>query len=155
MIDRWFASRESQSVVGRVSEAPKCMVAESKAAGRQVEVMVPVMESKVAGSADVAVQELKPVHDPNEFEKICARFPGAWEDYLQRKGGDLAPKAVPQLNGTPIDTVAFIPRAKVEWLKLTGFSTVEQIAEISDAQMQDLGTGARTWRKKAREQLGR
>jgi len=38
---------------------------------------------------------------------------------------------------------------------MIGFSTVEQLADMSDEQVQSLGPGARNWRKKAKTLLGK
>lgn len=150
MQDVWFPARESQSVVGRVVEVEKVHPALSREAKKAVYIMVPVMASKVAGSHDISTQELK----PHNRDEICGRFPGAWEAYEKSKGGKVGePEIAPVIDGMPIDKAEFISREKLAWLKLQGFSTVEQLAAISDAQMQALGPGARTWAKKAKQLL--
>lgn len=150
MQDVWFPARESQSVVGRVVEVEKIHPAKSREAQKPVHLMVPVMASKVAGSHDISTQELK----PHNRDEICARFPGAWDAYVKSKNGKVGePEVMPDIDGMPIDRADFIAREKLAWLKLQGFSTVEQLAAISDAQMQSLGPGARTWAKKAKQLL--
>jgi len=148
MHDKWFPATDSQQVVGRVIEVPKVHPKMSKEEGREVTFLVPVMEARVAGSQDVSHQQLK------EFnrEEICRRFPGAWEYYMKSKGEALHVEPVRQV-GTSIDEIDFIPRAKITWLKTIGFSSVEQLAEMTDAQTQQLGTGSKLWRKKAKEFL--
>lgn len=149
---QWFRAVDSQNVMGRVVEIDKVHAAKSREAGREITFKQPVMESKVAGSSDISHQQLK---DWNKKE-ICARFPGAWEAYEASK---VSTSPVPDysvtMDGTPIEKADFIPAAKREWLKLTGFITVEQLAEMNDHQMQELGQGARTWKKKAKELLAK
>jgi hypothetical protein len=47
-----------------------------------------------------------------------------------------------------------MPREKLAWLAELGFSTVEQIANMSDTTVQNL-KGAAKWRKQAQEFLKR
>lgn len=151
----WFPAVESQNVVGRVVEHEKVHPAMSRERGEPVKIMVPVMEAKVLkDSSDVSTQEIKP-HKQDEFKKIIGRFPGAWEAYIKSKGSALGDaEEVAPIKGMPIDkAVAFLPKEKVGWLKTIGFTTVEQLAEMSDAQVVSMGTGARTWRKKAQQLL--
>lgn len=148
----WFPALDSQSVVGRVVELEKPHPAKSREAQRPINVLVPVMLHKVAGSADYSVTELKP-HTKGE---ICARFPGAWEYYEKQKAStpeQPAEIAVPA--GTPIDKADWIPREKLAWLAMQGFQSVEQLAAMSDTQIQTLGPGARTWAKKAKQFLAK
>jgi hypothetical protein len=150
MRDVWFPAKESQSVVGRVAEVEKLHPAKSRAAQKPVYIIVPVMESKVASSHDISHQELK----EHNRDQICARFPGAWEYYEKQKASK--PKDEPQeiiFEGMPIAKADFIAREKLSWLSMQGFNTVEQLAGMSDAQIQEMGQGARTWRKKAQQLL--
>ena len=150
MSEVWFPMLGSQRVAGRVIEIEKTHGARSREEKRTVNIMVPVMASRVAGEHDISHQEIKE-HNRSE---ICARFPGAWEDFQRRKDQAAPmPAELPEIKGTPIDRADFIVRDKLAWLKLQGFSTVEQIAAIDDAQMQKLGPGARTWKKKAATML--
>jgi len=148
----WFPAVDSQQVVGRVVEIEKEHQARSREAKRPVKIVVPAMLHKVVTSDDYSVTELK---DHNR-EEVCARFPGAWEHYVKLKGAPPAkPEELPEIKGTPIDQADWIAREKLAWLKLQGFSTVEQLAGMSDAQMQQLGAGARTWKKKASQYLSK
>jgi len=154
---QWFPAVDSPVVVGRVVEIEKPHTLKSKEAGEQVYVMVPAMEHKVLkDSADTSFQEIK----PHTKDKLLRRFPGAWEAYMRRKGEEETqveipkPAVVAAVKGTPIDeAIAFMPKGKVGHLKLIGFTSIEQLAEMSDEQTQSLGPGARNWRKKAREML--
>lgn len=154
MRQEWFPAAESQAVVGRVVDVEKIHPAMSREKGQAVYIMVPVMEAKVLkDSADVSHQELK----PHNREQICARFPGAWDAYMAKKAANARPieepEILPPLNGTPIDQAKHIPKEKIAWLKTIGFSTLEQVAEMSDAQVQSFGPGVRGWRTKTRQQL--
>ena len=148
---KWFPQKGSQSVVGRIVEIEKLHAALSREAQRPVNIMVPCMEMKVLrDSADVSFKELK----PHNKAQICADFPGAWEHYESLKGAEIGKtEEVPPINGMPIDRADYIPREKLAWLKIQGFSTVEQLAEMSDSQVQSLGPGARNWQKKAKALL--
>ena len=151
---RWFQSKESTTVVGRIVDHEKLNAKQSRLQNKRVYMTVPVLESKVPGqSNDICVQELK------EFnaEELKARFPGAWEFYNEHKS---APKVeqtvvyeVPK--GTPLHQADFVPRERQAWLFEQGISTVEQLRDMSDTTVQNLGRGALTWRKKAREFLER
>ena len=145
MSELWFPSREWGNVVGKVMEVEKEHPGKSRELGRSVKIMVPVMASKVAGSYDVSTQEIK---DHNRAS-ICGRFPGAWEAYEKERGAAPAEPAEVVSTGTSLDKLTFIPREKMAWLKIQGFSNAEQIANLSDADIQKLGPGARGWRKKA------
>lgn len=142
--DLWFPSSESQQVVGRFIDVESDDIAASKKAGKLVKMWRPALETKVVGSHDVSVQVVKPF---NEIQ-LRARFPGAWEHYEAKKKGNPPPKIDP-VDGVPIEEANFIGKEKLAWLKMQGFVTVEQLATMSDAQIQNLGHGARTWKKKA------
>jgi hypothetical protein len=157
MRQEWFPAVDSPAVVGRVVDIEKPHSAKSREAGYQVYVTVPAMEMKVLkDSSDVSFAQIK----PHTKDQLCKRFPGAWEAYMKRQGEEEThveiPKAkvVASVKGMPIDeAIAFMPKGKVGHLKLIGFSTVEQLADMSDEQMQSLGPGARNWRKKAQQLL--
>jgi hypothetical protein len=143
---------ESQQVVGRFIDIEIVDAAASHKEQRQIMKWVPALESKVAGSFDVAHQRVKPFND----KALQSRFPGAWEHYEKEKAkaeANPVEDEAPSIPGTPIDRLDFIPREKLVWLQMQGFSVVEQIATLSDAQMQTLGTGARNWKKKASQFL--
>jgi hypothetical protein len=161
MADRWFGAVDSNQVVGRIVEIDKPWTAGSKEheqkTGQKTQLYrkVPCMLAKTAGQHDESYDELK------EWKRdaICARFPGAWEHYLAEKAareqGGAPPEVTVAPKGMSIDHADFIPRATIEALKLKGFGTVEQIATMSDAQIQTLGAGARTWQKKAKQLLAK
>lgn len=150
--DKWFPQKGSQAVVGRIVEVEKLHPAKSREANRPINVLVPCIETKVLkDSADVSVRELK----PHNRDQLLADFPGAWDYYEKAKGAANVNKVeeAPHVEGMPIDKADYIPRAKLAWLKIQGFATVEQLAQMSDEQVSSLGPGARNWRKKAIELL--
>jgi len=155
--ETWFPSKEDSTIVGRVTEAPTVDLPESEKAGKTVWKMVPVLHSKVPGSHDISSQAIK----PHNREQLCGRFPGSWEHYEAAKKAQEAAPAVANpfvpatsAGGTPLVQADFIPRDKLAWLAELGFSTIEQIAAMSDTTVQNL-RGASAWRKKATEFLKR
>lgn len=152
--DKWFPQKGSQNVVGRVVELKKVHAARSREEQREVIILVPAMEHKVLkDSADVSHTELK----PHNREMVCQNYPGAWEYYQkQKEAADEAPlaeKVLPTVEGMSIDRADWIPKNKLEWMKHQGFSTIEQLAAMSDEQVSSMGPGVRNWRKKAKELL--
>jgi hypothetical protein len=152
----WFPSVEDSRIVGRITEARTCDPVASEKAGKTMWKMVPVLESKIPGSLDVSAQAIK----PHNRDQLCARFPGSWEYYEKSKemvasapASPFVPEG-PAVSGTPLHTADFIPREKLAWLSELGFSTIEQIAEMSDMTVQNL-RGASKWRKQAQEFLKR
>ena len=153
--ERWFPATDGGGVVGRFSEAPKVDVRASEAKGKNVYLMVPVLLSKIPGSSDVSSQQVKPFNE----KELTARFPGAWEYFQAQKAEETAHRVetkeeVKPMVGTPLHEADFLPRDKLAWLQTIGFTTIESIAEMSDAVAQNLKSGT-TWRKKAIEFLKR
>lgn len=156
---QWFPSAEHTAVVGRFVERMIESASASQAAGKSTYVARTMLESKVAGTMDVSAQVVKPFNEA-EFR---SRFPGAWEHFQKvveanKARVDVQPDHVPARRdafGTPLSAVDFLPRDKIAWLGDLGFSSVEQIADMSDAQVQSLGRGAATWRKQAQGWLKR
>lgn len=146
--DLWFPSSESQQVVGRFVDVESDNPAESRKQGKLVRMLRPALETKVVGSHDISVQVVKPF---NELS-LRTRFPGAWEHYEAKKKGS-KPVDIQPIDGIPIEDATFIGKEKMAWLKMQGLMTIEQLATLSDAQMQNLGHGARTWKKKAGQML--
>lgn len=151
--DIWFPAKESDKVVGRFIEVLVDDPVASTKAGHKVTMTYTVLEHKVAGSNDVSTDVVKP------FKKaeLTARFPGAWEHYEKLKA---LPPAPPQptivdlgIKGTPVEEAAIFNHDKLSWLKAQGIYTIEQVAGLSDSTCQNLGSGAKAWRKKAKEYL--
>ena len=146
--ERWFPASDGGNVVGRFDEAPKVDVKASEAADKNVYVQVPILLSKFPGSTDVACQQVKPFNK----KELIARFPDAWAYYQSAKQAPAVEGDIPAVtSGTPLHLAEFIPRDKVAWLQTIGFSTVEQLADMSDMTVSNLSRGASTWRKKAQE----
>lgn len=147
---KWFQQVGSLRVVGRIVDTDKIHAARSREEKREVTILVPILISKVTAEQEVSTEELK----PHNRDKIIAQYPGAWEDYLARKAAE-APATTPGSNelppkrGMPIEKAEFLKRETMLSLKTQGFTTVEQLAEIDDGQMNKLGPGARNWKKKA------
>jgi hypothetical protein len=151
--ERWFPAVESNVVVGRFVDVETVDVKASEEAQKNVYKKVPALQAKVAGSQDVSVQAVKPFN----AKELKERFPGAWEHYEEIKAMEPAPVVVEVIaqapKGTPLHEAPFIPRERLAFLHELGFSTIEQVAEMSDTVVQNLGRGAMTWRKKAQEHL--
>lgn len=154
--DVWFPAVESRNVLGRFIDLEFTHVGKSREAGHEVVETRPALESKIAGSNDVSHQPVKPF---NKAE-LSARFPGAWEHYEQRKKS--APEPEPEvptiyqtIPGTPLDKSDFLPRDRICWLIDQGFQTLEQLRDMSDAQVQNMGRGAAHWRRQAKAFLER
>jgi hypothetical protein len=150
----WFRAADSQQVVGRFVDVEVVDVKASEAAQKNMYKTVPALQAKIAGSHDISVQAVKPFNR----KELIERFPGAWEHYEAHRVSDAPKEEVPvikAIKGTPLHTADFIPRERVPMLKELGFSTIEQIRDMSDTVAQGLGRGAITWRKKAKEFLER
>jgi hypothetical protein len=156
--ETWFQSREDSRIVGRVSEARTVDILESEKQKKTVWKMVPVLLSKVPGSSDESSQAIKPFNR----DELCGRFPGSWEHYeaLKAAQAEVPITAHPYVpsgattSGTPLHAADFIPRASLAWLSALGFSTIEQIAEMTDVVAQGLRGGSKL-RKQAQEFLKR
>lgn len=154
MQPKWFPASESTLVVGRFIDVEVVDVKASELAQKNIYKTVPALESKVTGSHDTSVQAVKPFNK----KELTERFPGAWDYYEEHRIVEEVPAAVPVIaakRGTPLAQAEFLPRDKLPWLEDMGFSTLEQIRDMSDSTVQNLGRGAMTWRKKAQEQLAR
>ena len=155
---QWFPSSEHSSVVGRFVERMIESASASQAAGKSVHVPKLLLESKVAGTHDVSAQLVKPFNEA-EFR---SRFPGAWEHFDKVREANKArvevqPEHLPAIEGagTPLHVVDFLPKNKLAWLAELGFTSVEQLAEMSDAQCQTIGHGSLSWRRNAQGWLKR
>jgi hypothetical protein len=150
--ETWFPALDSQSVVGRVVEIEKPHGAKTREAGKPVHIIVPAMLHRVAGSDETSVTEIKATTE----KELRHRFPGAIEHYEKLKAASAAtPTEIVVPDGTPLNKADWIPREKLNWLEMQGFVSVEQLAALSDAQIQQLGTGSRTWKKKAAQFLAK
>jgi hypothetical protein len=153
--EKWFQHKDGGNVVGYVGEARSIDMKASEEAGKTMWKMVPVMYHKVAGHHDVSHTPIKPHNKDN----ICNQFPGAWEFYQAQRAeaapkdaGLVSPETV--IKGTLLDKADFIPRTQMAFLVTMGFSTIEQLAGMSDTVAQGLKGGVQM-RKKAQEFLKR
>lgn len=152
--DQWFPSGGDSNVVGRFIDAEVIDKKASEKAKKNRYKKHPLLQSKVAGSHDISAQIVKPFNQ----DELKDRFPGAWDHYQSIRSipePKPEPDVIKAIDGTPLHESDFLPREKMPWLKTMGFSTIEQIAEMSDATCQNLGRGALSWRKKAKDFLKR
>ncbi len=147
----WFPAKDSTQVVGRFVDGEATDIKKSAEIGTTVYKSVPILESKIVGSHDISSQRVK----EGNRDELIGRFPGAWESYEKRKDIVDDQPTMKSARGTPIEELDFIPRQNLAWLRELGFSTAEQIRDMSDTVVQGLGRNALTWRKKAKEFLER
>lgn len=156
MTEQWFPAggNASSTVLGRFIDAERIDKKASEEAGETKYRMHPILQSKIAGSHDISAQIVKPFNE----KELKDRFPGAWEHYESLKTQPTpqpTPDVVVAVKGVPLHEADFLPRDKMPWLADLGFSSIEQLASMSDQTCQDLGRGALTWRKKAKEFIAR
>lgn len=154
--EQWFPAVESKNVVGRFDDTEEVDWAKSREEDREVTRMVPVLLAKIVGSVDISVQAVKPFNE----KELRKRFPGAWEKYqadkaAAAKGGEAALPFEPTIKGTPLNKADFLPQDRIEWLMLQGIQTIEQIRDLTDAQVQTMGNRVGGWRKAAKSFLER
>ena len=151
-MSKWFQCADGEGVVGRFVDAEVDDIAASEKAGKAIKKLVPGLESKIPGSNDVSFQRLK---ESMNGKELRARFPGAWDYYeANRNVPEPAVPVVKGPSGTPLDASDFIERGRIPFLMEMGFSTVEQIAAMTDGVAQNI-RGAIQMRKKAQEFLAR
>lgn len=124
--------------------------------GEKCERTVTILRHKVPGSQDISASLVKDNPDGSKIKKEWAK---AWELYETKKARAVtAPPPVPTatefgIRGTPIEEADFIGKDRLASLKAQGFTTMEQLRDMSDAICQSVGFGAKSWRKKANEYL--
>lgn len=152
MQDIWLPSNTPNSkAVGQFADFTKHFTDQS---GNKRTVTKLMLYTMVPG---VAEQSSQVVMDDDEGRRIKADYSAAWDLYLRNKE---APKPDPiptatefGLKGTPIEHADFLGKDQLAKLKMMGFLTIEQIADMSDMACQNVGFGAKTWRKKAKEHI--
>lgn len=154
--DMWFPIDGSGKVVGRFVDTS---IDVTNKDGEQTTFVRPALESKVAGnSSEVAFQLVKPFNE----KELIARCPEGWKHYKALKEAEKAApppqSGVPLVSdmpvkGIPIEELGLFSHDKVVWFKTQGIYTVEQIADLSDTVCQNLGFGAKAWRKKANDYM--
>lgn len=153
--DTWFPGAGPWSkVVGRFVDVEVTDIKRSEAERKTIYKRVPALEHKTPGSQDASFSRVKEFNK----EELIERFPGAWEHYeLHRaqEGGEDQVPVIQGIAGTPLHHAEFIPKTAIPRLHDMGFSSLEQIRDMSDTTAQNLGHGAKAWRKKAGEFLAR
>ncbi len=140
----WFPATGDPSVIGRVVHVKRINEVESKKQRKEVFVTLPAIEHKVAGiNGDVSFALVKEEVDPDTARYWTNRFSKAWAAY---KGQEAS---IP--DGTPLSEFDGLPDHKAAEFKLHGLTTVEQLAIMSDANCEALGTGAKKWRTAAQK----
>lgn len=155
MQDVWFPAVESKNVVGRFVDVESVDAAKSREEHREVMIRRPALEAKVVGSHDISVQLVKPFNE----RELRGRFPGAWEHYEAKRSQpqqDIdVPVVLQTIKGTPLDKSDFLPRDRILWLMMQGIQTIEQLRDLSDQQVMNMGQGVGKWRRQAKAFLER
>lgn len=106
-------------------------------------------------------REGRPIHVNREYVKILipgqrdtvdrpvqeadkSRWPAAWERFVKNQE---------QHDGTPLEQWRYLNPAQVANLKSSNVFTIEELAAVSDGNLQNLGMGARDLRDRARQHL--
>ena len=153
MQDIWLPSNTPNSkTLGKFEEFTKHIVDRN---GDRKSITKLMLYTKVPG---VAEQASRPVLDDSEGRRIKEEYSAAYDLYLKAKEAEPKAEPVPTatefgLKGTPIEHSDFLGKDQLAKLKMMGFYTIEQIADMSDMACQNVGRGAMTWRKKAKEYL--
>jgi len=150
----WFPSAEGKDsrIVGRFVDIEDTYTDREGVKKTRV---VTLLEHKAPASTDVSTSIVKPFNR----DELIKRFPQAWELYLKNKAAAAdAPPPIPtatehNIKGMPIETLNFLGKDKIAYLKSMGFLVAEQLAGMSDTDCQNIGFGAKSWRKKAAEAL--
>ena len=109
----------------------------SEAEGRAIFDEVPFVEILIPG-------DKYNCPDVKVTDEHKQRWPAQWENFLAKRE---------QHEGTPIEHWPLMSVKQVAELKALNFFTVEQIAEASDAALDQIGLGARDLQKRARQHL--
>ncbi|HEV8261837.1 MAG TPA: hypothetical protein VGQ19_13910 [Burkholderiales bacterium] len=125
---RHFASFVAHQVINEIK---------SKEAGRPIIESKPYLRLERAGERDVLMREV------NEDDKRA--YPEAWRAYEEKR--EQRPV------GTPLSVLFPVHPEIVATLEYFKVYTVEQLARISDTNMQTIGLGGREWYNKAVEYL--
>jgi hypothetical protein len=140
----------NSKVVGRFVEWTKTWTDQN---GDKKERQVISLQTMVPGIAEPtsSIVPPGPVGD-----KIKKEYSAAWalfEKNRQRTVPEVPTATEHNIAGTPIEDASFLGKDFIARLKLMGFLTLEQLADMSDTQCQNVGFGAKDWRRKAREHL--
>lgn len=139
--DRWFAAATEKNVMGRFEYYDQLDIMASKAADEKKYKQIIVCRTKVAGDQD---ENVLPVRDHNRAWLIN-RFPDAWKSFQGE---------VVEHKGTPLTELG-MSEERVMAFQINAVYSVEQVAELSDAQCEKVGFGTRTLRQKAQELMAK
>lgn len=120
---------DNEKVLVRFWEDSWKNAAESSKAGRDVFDTVTWCEIKVPGERDTVTG---PVHKMQPDPRL--RFPAAWAAYQKDNSTE-------GIVGTPLKEVAWLSRGEVETLKAAGLRTLENLADLNDANVTSLPGG--------------
>lgn len=98
---------------------------------------IPYVEIVIPGNIHERV--IRPVE-----EKDKKRWPNAWRKFSEGGSGD-----VQEVDGTPLEEWAQITAAQAKTLRSSEIRTVEQLAEVADVNIQNLGMGMMDLRRRA------
>lgn len=110
----------------------------SKSAGREVTVQKDFVEIRISGND-------KEIYFGPANEEMQRRFPEEWAAYLKGAG--------PERIGTPVNRWPQLTQNQVRNLEQHAIYTVEDMAAVTDAGLQNLGMGARKLREDAQKFL--
>ena len=114
-------------------------VGASKREGRPIYRDVVFVRIQIPGDRDLNVIE-RPAEDKDK-----ARFPRQWERY--QRGEAVSTE------GTPLEVWPIMTKGLVKMLKAQNIATVEQLANVDDSNLRNLGIGAREMRDRAKAYL--
>lgn len=141
MSQQYFPSTEDKNVMGRF----EIMQVPDNRRSREVDELVTrpitVLREKIAGNKDTSAT---PVKEENRA-KLQKKYPEAWAAFQGEQ---------PEIEGTPLTKIG-LNADQIEAANLAGIYVVEQVAELHDAQCNNLGFGWRKRRADAQELLGR
>lgn len=106
--------------------------------GRPIYNAVPFVEIRIPGDPRSVVDER--VNDEHK-----RRWPAAWEAYERKQSGPV--------DGTPIEEFPLLTTTQVATLKHCGVHSVEQLANVSDANLSNVGPDGMKLRERAKQHL--
>ena len=144
----WFPATNEPNVIGRVVMIKRINVPESKKQRKEVYMDFPAIEHKIAGlTGDVSYALIKEETDPDNADHWIRRFSQAWDAFKGTQSN------ISQ--GMPLEQFTELPEGIVKALIARDMTTVEQLANASDATCEALGSGMRKYRTAARAFLRR